>query len=79
MKNHFPVVKSGSHFPLIRDIILLRSGLRFLFRALELPGPRLRKRLLSHTKMAFSSLLVQALPVPKMKIEDHYSIGTTPN
>ena len=33
------------YFPLIRGIFLLKSGLRFSFRALEVPEPRVRKRL----------------------------------
>ena len=32
------------YFPLIRGIFLLKSGLRFSFRALEVPEPRVRKR-----------------------------------
>ena len=32
------------YFPLIRGMFLLRSGLRFSFRALEVPEPRVRKR-----------------------------------
>ena len=32
------------YFPLIRGMFLLRSGLRFLFRALEMPELRVRKR-----------------------------------
>ena len=51
------------YFPLIRGMFLLRSGLRFSFQALEVPKPRVRKRPLSLSKMAFSSLTVQALPV----------------
>ena len=47
------------YFPLIRGMFLLRSGLRFSIRALEVPKPRGRKRPLSLAKMAFSSLLVQ--------------------
>ena len=35
------------YFPLIRGMFLLRSGLRFSFRALEVPEPRVRKRPLS--------------------------------
>ena len=49
------------YFPLIRGIILLKSGLRFLFRALEVPEPRVRKRPLSPTNRAFSSLSVRAM------------------
>ena len=33
------------YFPLIRGMFVLRSGLRFSFRALEVPKPRKRKRL----------------------------------
>ena len=51
------------YFPLIRGMFLLRSGLRFSFRALEVPDPRVRKRPLSLTNMGFSSLSVRALPV----------------
>ena len=32
------------YFPLIGGIFVLKSGLRFLFRALEVPKPRVRKR-----------------------------------
>ena len=34
----------GPYFPLIRGMFLLRSGVRFSFRALEVPKPRGRKR-----------------------------------
>ena len=37
------------YFPLIRGMFGLRSGLRFSFRALEVPEPRVRKRPLSPT------------------------------
>ena len=66
------------YFPLIRGMFLLKSGLRFSFWALEVPEPRVRKRPLSLTNMAFSSLLVRALPVPETKIKDHFSIETYP-
>ena len=56
------------YFPLIRGMFLLRSGLRFSFRALEVPELRVRKRPLSLTNMAFSSLSIWALPVSEMKI-----------
>ena len=56
------------YFPLIRGMFVFRSGLRFLFRALEVPEPRVRKWPLSPTNRAFSSLSVRALPVPKTKI-----------
>ena len=39
------------YFPLIRGMFVFRSGLRFLFRALEVPEPRMRKRPFSFTKM----------------------------
>ena len=42
-------------------MFLLRSGLRFSFRALEVPEPRVRNK--SLTKRTFSSLSVGALPV----------------
>ena len=32
------------YFPLIRGMFVFRSGLRFSFRALEVPEPRVRKR-----------------------------------
>ena len=35
------------YFPLIRGMLLLKCGLRFSFRALEVPEPRVRKRPLS--------------------------------
>ena len=53
------------YFPLIRGMFVLRSGLRFSFRALEMPEPRVRKR---PTNRAFSSLSIWALPVPETKI-----------
>ena len=56
------------YFPLIRGMFVFRSGLRFSFRALEVPEPRVRKRPLSPTNRAFSSLSVRALPVPETKI-----------
>ena len=56
------------YFPLIRGMFVFRSGLRFLFRALKVPEPRVRKRPLSPTNRAFSSLSVRALPVPETKI-----------
>ena len=56
------------YFPLIRGMFVFKSGLRFLFRALEVPEPRVRKRPLSPTNRAFSSLSVRALPVPETKI-----------
>ena len=56
------------YFSLIRDMFVFRSGLRFSFRALEVPEPRVKKRSFSLTKMAVSSLSVQALTVPETKI-----------
>ena len=56
------------YFPLIRGMFVFRSGLRFSFRALEVPEPRVRKRPSSLTKMTFSSFSVWALPVPETKI-----------
>ena len=50
------------YFPLIRGMFVF-SGLRFSFRALEVPKPRVRKRSFSLTKMTFSTL-----PVPKTRI-----------
>ena len=32
------------YFPLIRGMFVFRSGLRYSFRALEVPEPRVRKR-----------------------------------
>ena len=32
------------YFPLIRGMFVFRSGVRFLFGALEVPEPRVRKR-----------------------------------
>ena len=55
-------------FPLIRGMFVFRSGLRFSFRALKVPEPRVRKRPLSPTNRAFSSLSVRALRVPETKI-----------
>ena len=55
------------NFPLIRGMYVLESGVRFLFRAPEVPKPRVRKSPLSLAKVTFSSLWEQALPVPKKK------------
>ena len=38
------------YFPLIRGMFVFRSGLRFSFRALVVPEPRVRKRSFSLTK-----------------------------
>ena len=43
------------YFPLIRGMFVFRSGLRFSFRALEVPEPRVRKRSFSLIKMDFST------------------------
>ena len=40
------------YFPLNKGMFLLRSGLRFSFRSLEVPEPRVRKRPISLTKRA---------------------------
>ena len=56
------------YFPLIRGMFVFRSGLRFSFRALEVPEPRVRKRPYEKVKVAFSSLSVRALPVLETKI-----------
>ena len=53
---------SFSHFSLIRGMFV-KSGLRFSFRALEVPEPRVRNKSFSLTKRTFSSLSVGALPV----------------
>ena len=53
------------YFPLIRGMFV-KSGLRFSFRALEVPEPRVRNKSLTNkslTKRTFSSLSVGALPV----------------
>ena len=50
------------YFPLIRGMFF-KSGLRFSFRALEVPEPRVRNKSFSLTKSTFSSLSVGALPV----------------
>ena len=39
------------YFPLIRGMFVFRSGLRFSFRALEMPEPRVRKKSFSLTKI----------------------------
>ena len=56
------------YFPLIGGIFVLKSGLRFLFRALEVPKPRVRKSHFLSLKSDFSSLSVWALPMPETKI-----------
>ena len=50
------------YFPLISGTFVFRSGLRFSFRALEVPKPRVRKRPLWKVKADFSLLSVWALP-----------------
>ena len=58
-------------------MFVFRSGLSFSFRALEVPEPRVRKRPLSLTNMAFSSPLLQALPAGNMASEttfDHQKV-----
>ena len=44
------------YFPLIGGIFVLKSGLRFLFRALEVPIQKVRKRSFLRWKRVFSSL-----------------------
>ena len=39
------------YFPLIRGVFVFRRGLRFSFQALEMPEPRVRKKLFSLTKI----------------------------
>ena len=50
-------VVSGPYFSLIRGMFLLRSGLRFSFRALEVTESRVRKRSFSLTKTRKKQLL----------------------
>ena len=66
------------YFPLIGGMFLLRSGLRFSFRPLQVPEPRVRKRPLSPSTVAFSSLSDRALSVLETKITDHFSIQIHP-
>ena len=52
------------YFPLIRGMFVFKSGLRFSFRELEVPKPRVRKRPFSLTKIESHSIflpLVKAL------------------
>ena len=43
------------YFPVIRDIFVLKSGLRFSFRGLEVPNLRVRKRQLQKVKVYLCS------------------------
>ena len=54
-------------------MFLLRSGLRFSFRALEVPELRVRKRSFSFAKLTFSSLSVR--PLVASKIESNFRVG----
>ena len=56
------------YFPLIGGIFVLKSGLRFLFRALEVPIRKVRKRPFFSLKSDFSSLSEWTLPMPETKI-----------
>ena len=62
----------GPYFPLIGGIFVLKIGLRFSFRV------RVRKRPLSPSTVAFSSLSDRPLPVLETKITDHFSIQIYP-
>ena len=55
------------YFPLIRGMFLLRSGLRFSFRALEVPEPRVRKRPLSLLIWSFPHSQFGHFQCPKRK------------
>ena len=66
------------YFPLIGGIFVLKSGLRFLFRALEVPIRKVRKRPFFSLKSDFSSLSEWTLPMPETKIRDHFSIEMCP-
>ena len=60
----------GPYFPLIGGIFVLKIGLRFSFRALEVPKPRVRKRSFSLTRMTFSSPSeVQIIKVPANQVQ----------
>ena len=56
------------YFTLIGGIFVLKSGLRFLFRALEVTIRKVRKRPFFTLKRIFSSLSEWALPMPETKI-----------
>ena len=60
------------YFPLIGGIFVLKIGLRFSFRV------RVRKRPLSPSTVAFSSLSDRPLPVLETKITDQFSIQIYP-
>ena len=66
------------YFPLIGGIFVLKSGLRFLFRALEVSIQKVRKSHFLSWKRVFSSLSEWALPMPETKIWDHFSIQIYP-
>merc|ERR1711884_292322 len=53
------------YFTLIGGIFVLKSGLRFLFRALEVPIRKVRKMTFLSLKSDFSSLSEWALPMPE--------------
>ena len=67
------------YFPLIRGIFLLKSGLRFSFQAPEVLKMRVRKRPLSLSKVAFSSLSIPALLLLKTKTKTNLKSKFTPN
>ena len=66
------------YFPLIGGIFVLKSGLRFLFRALEVPIRKVRKRPFFSLKSDFSSLSEWALPMPKQKSETPFQYKYPP-
>ena len=53
------------YFPLVRGMFLLRSVLRFSFRALEVPESRVRKRSFSLTKICWPAVLPNPTEVPR--------------
>ena len=67
------------YFPLIRGMFLLRSGLRFSFRALEVPQPRMRKRPLSLLIWPFPHSWFGHFQCPKRKSKTTFQQKHTPN
>ena len=75
---HLMLVDELQLTTLIGGIFVLKSGLRFLFRALEVSIQKVRKSHFLSWKRVFSSLSEWALPMPETKIWDHFSIQIYP-
>ena len=73
----FPAAKKGQASFL--TTLGKKSGLRFSFQAPEVPKLRVRKRPLSLSKVAFSSLSIPALLLLKTKTKTNLKSKFTPN